>query len=43
MKKYLQLHIFDIKQIGIWAGDENDSASYLDGVCFIGVKVQFSL
>jgi len=23
--------IFDIKQIGIWTGDENDSASYLDG------------
>ncbi len=23
--------VFDIKQIGIWTGDENDSASYLDG------------
>ncbi len=23
--------IFDKKQIGIWTGDENDSASYLDG------------
>jgi hypothetical protein len=23
--------VFNIKQIGIWTGDENDSASYLDG------------
>jgi hypothetical protein len=24
--------VFDAKQTGIWTGDENDSASYLDGV-----------
>jgi hypothetical protein len=24
--------VFDAKQTGIWTGDKNDSASYLDGV-----------
>jgi hypothetical protein len=24
--------VFDVTQSGIWTGDENDSASYLDGV-----------
>jgi len=31
-------NVFDVKQGGIWTGDENDSAGYLDGVWSVRFK-----